>query len=137
MFFLWLTIVILLSIVEVMTINLTTIWYVVSGIIAIILSFFTDNFLIQLGVFVIVGTILLITTRPILNKFIRTKKESTNFDRIIDMLGIVIEPISKNKLGAVKVDGKIWSAYADSEILVNTTVKVLKIEGAKIKVEEE
>lgn len=137
MFFLWLAIVILLSIVEVMTINLTTIWYVVSGIFAIILSFFIDNFLIQLGVFVIVGTILLITTRPILNKFINTKKESTNFDRIIGMSGIVVEPVFKNELGAVKVDGKIWTAYADLEIPVNTTVKVLKIEGAKIKVEEE
>ena len=60
MFYVWLTIVVLLTIVEAMTVNLTTIWFVVSGLVAIGLSFVTDIFLIQFGVFVCLGIVLLI-----------------------------------------------------------------------------
>ena len=136
MFYIWIAIIILLTIVEVMTVNLTTIWFVASGLLALALSFITNNFILQVGVFCLVGIILLITTRPILTKWLSTKKVSTNLDRIIGMKGIVTEAIEKNGVGEVKVDGKRWTAYADKEILVDSTVKVLLIDGVKIKVEE-
>ena len=60
----------------------------------------------------------------------------TNFDRIIGMEAIVTEEISKNKIGEVKVDGKRWSAYSDKKIKVGSTVRVLSIEGVKLKVIE-
>lgn len=137
MFYIWLMIIILLVIAEAMTVNLVTVWYVASGIVALVLSFFIDNFTIQFAVFAILGTILLITTRQTLQKLINTKKERTNLDRIIGMEGIVIEEISKNHNGAVKVDGKVWTAYSNKKIKVDSTVKVLEINGSKIKVEEE
>ena len=37
----------------------------------------------------------------------------------------------------VKVDGKRWTAYADNEIDIGCTVKVLDINGVKIKVKKE
>jgi membrane protein implicated in regulation of membrane protease activity len=132
----WLIIIILLVIVEVMTINLTTIWFVISGLVALLLSFFTDNFFVQFFVFTIGGVILLITTRPILKRIIKENKESTNLDRVIGMNGIVTEQIKKNEVGEVKVDGKRWTAYADEFIDIDSTVKVLKIDGVKIKVEK-
>ena len=66
--YMWLIIIILLVIVEAITVNLTTIWFVVSGLFALIISFFNNNFLIQFAVFTIIGILLLITTRPILKK---------------------------------------------------------------------
>ena len=94
----WLILVILLALIEVATINLTTIWFVVSGIIALIASLFIGNYIIQFGIFVIVGVILLITTKPFLTKFIKLHKVKTNIDRIIGMTGIVTEKISKNNI---------------------------------------
>ena len=134
--YIWLIIIILLVFVEVMTINLTTIWFVVSGLVALLLSFFVDNFFIQFLVFTIGGILLLITTRPILEKLIKEHKESTNLDRIIGMTGIVTEKIEKNNNGEVKVDGKRWTAYADEVIDIESTVKILEINGVKIKVEK-
>lgn len=133
----WLILVILLALIEVATINLTTIWFVVSGIIALIASLFIGNYIIQFGIFVIVGVILLITTKPFLTKFIKLHKVRTNVDIIIGMIGVVTEKISKNKDGEVKVDGKIWTAYADNTIKKGDLVKVLEIKGVKIKVEKE
>lgn len=137
MTYIWIAIIILLTIVEVMTVNLVTIWYVASGLVALIVSFFTDNFTLEFAVFAILGTILLITTRHSLQKLVNSKKQETNIDRIIGMNGVVIEEINKNQNGAVKVDGKVWTATADKKIKVDSTVKVLEINSTKIKVEEE
>lgn len=136
MFWIWLTVIILLTIAEIMTINLVTIWFVVSAIVSLVLSFFIDSFTIQFAVFALLGVILLVTTRQTLKRLINQRKQSTNIDRIIGMTGIVVEEIDKNKNGAVKVDGKIWTAVADKNIKIDSAVKVLEIQSAKIKVEE-
>lgn len=136
MAYLWLAIVILLIIAEAMTVDIVTIWFVISGIITIILSLFVNNFIVQLATFTIIGLILLITTRPTLKKYLNNKNEKTNFDRIIGMQGTVTEPILKNEIGEVKVDGKKWSAIADKKIEKGKTVEILEIIGVKVKVKE-
>ena len=132
----WLIIVILLALIEITTVNLTTIWFVASGILALIISLFVENYLLQFGTFVVAGVILLITTKPFLTKFIKQHKVHTNIDRIIGMTGVVTEKISKNENGEVKVDGKRWTAFADKTIQQGDLVKVLEIKGVKIKVEK-
>jgi len=47
----WLITVILLALIEILTINLATIWFVASGIIALGISLITDNYFIQFGTF--------------------------------------------------------------------------------------
>lgn len=136
MSYIWLGVVILLTLVECMTVGLTTIWFVISGLVVLVVSLFSDNFLLQFGTFVILGVFLLITTRPILLKFIKTKEEKTNFDRIIGMEGVVTEEISKNVIGEVKVDGKRWSAVSHKKIIKDSIVKILEIDGVKLKVEK-
>jgi membrane protein implicated in regulation of membrane protease activity len=137
MFWIWLIVIILLTIAEIMTVNLVTIWFVISAIVSLVLSFFIDSFNIQFFVFVILGVILLITTRQTLEQLVNKRKQRTNIDRIIGMTGVVIEEIKKNKNGAVKVDGKVWTATSDKNIKVDSIVKILEIQSTKIKVEEE
>lgn len=134
MFYFWLCLIILLAIIEALTINLISIWFIASAILALILSFITDNFIIQFGVFVIFGVIFLITTRKSLEKKL-VKKEKTNFDRIIGMKGVVTEKIEEFKVGEVKVDGKKWSAISKKPLEEGEKVKILKIEGVKVEVE--
>ena len=132
----WLIIIILLSIIEAFTINLVSIWFIVSGIITLVISLFTNNIIIQIAVFILLGVILLLSTKNILQKYLTSKKEKTNYDRIIGMNGIVTEKITKNTIGEVKVDGKLWSAYADKTIQKDSIVEVLEINSTKIKVKE-
>ena len=136
MTWIWLGIIIVLTLLELSTTNLVTVWFVASAIISLILSMFIDNFFIQFLVFVVLGMILLVTTRKYLLNLINNKKERTNLDRVIGMEAIVTEEISKNKPGEVKVDGKRWTAIANKKIKVDSTVKVLEIDGVKLKVEE-
>ena len=74
---------------EAISINLTSIWFVISGIVSLILSFFIDSFIIQFSVFVILNVILLITIKPILNIFLKGNNEKTNFDGVVEMKDIV------------------------------------------------
>ena len=130
----WIGAIIILTIAEILSINLTTIWYVVSAIVALILSFFIDNFIIQFGVFAVLGTILLITTKPLLTRLLKVDEVKTNLDRVIGMEGVVTESITKFEIGEVKVDGKKWSAISDTDIEEGSTIVVLSIDGVKLKV---
>ena len=134
MFYLWLALIIFLGIIEGMTVNLISIWFIISGFLSLILSFFTDNFIVQFGVFVLVGIILMITTRTTLEKKL-VKKEKTNLDRIIGMKGVVTEEIDDLTVGEVKVDGKKWSATSKTKLEQGEVVKILKINGVKLEVE--
>ena len=128
--------VIFLGMIELITVGLVSIWFVISGIVAMILSFFIDNFVIQFGVFVILGVVLMLFTRKTLEKYF-PKPIKTNLDRVVGLEGIVTEEIRKDSVGEVKVDGKRWSAIADDEIKVGSIVKILHIDGVKLKVEKE
>lgn len=134
MSYFWLVLVIILIVVEACTCELVTIWFVASGIVALILSLFIDNIFIQTSVFIVLGILLLITTRTILKKFLKVKDEPTNLDRVIGMKGIVTKEISSLNYGEVKVDGKFWTAISDSEFKEGDTVKIIDINGVKLKV---
>lgn len=134
MVYMWLVVIILLAILEISTVNLVSIWFIISGILALIISLFVDSFLIQFGVFVVVGIILFILLRKVLtNKLVLNEK--TNLDRIIGMRGVVTEDIDDLIIGEVIVDGKRWSAVAKEKIKQGEKVKVIKIEGVKLVVE--
>lgn len=133
----WFVMILVLSFIELITINLVTIWFVASAIVAWILSFFNIPFEVQFAVFVVLGIILLITTRKQLTKWLNKTKHKTNLDRILNMTGIVTKEITKNDTGEVKVDGKRWTAVSDNNIKEGATVKILRIDGVKLVVEEE
>jgi membrane protein implicated in regulation of membrane protease activity len=135
--FFWLAIVLLLSFVEVATVNLVTIWFIVSALVALLLAFFNVDFIVQFAVFVILGVILLVTTRSYLEKLLNKNKQKTNLDRVVGMEGLVTEKITKHNPGEVKVDGKKWTAISSKTIAEGKTVKIVKIEGVKLVVEEE
>lgn len=133
----WLLIIIILTTIEVITTNLVSVWFIASAIISLIVSFFTDSFLIQFAIFVLGGAIFLLLTKPLLKKKLATKKIPTNIDRILGMKGKVTEKIMPNEIGEVYVDGKKWSAYSNETIEINELVIIEAINGVKLKVRKE
>lgn len=133
----WFIIFIVLLIIEIFTVNLVTIWFAIGALAAIISTYFTDNLIIQISIFIVVSILMLIILKPLTKRFRSKKAVATNLDRVIGMEAIVTEEISKNKIGEVRVDGKKWSAVADEKIPVDTVVKVQKIEGVKLIVKKE
>lgn len=132
MWIFWLAAIFVLTIAEISTINLVSVWFIVSSCVALVLSFIVDSFMIQFTVFAVLGILLMITTRPILNKWLKPKNIKTNLDRVVGMNAIVTEEIKKGDVGEVKVDGKRWSAISNTNFKVGDSVLVLKIDGVKL-----
>ena len=133
----WLILVIILSVIEIATVSLVSIWFVASGIVVMILSFFIHDIALQSTIFALLGILLLLVTRPIVAKLKSKDNAKTNLDRIIGEEAIVTEDITKNSVGEVKVEGKRWSAISKSKCLKGDIVKVLKIDGVKLIVKKE
>ena len=126
-FYIWLLLAVILGIIEISTTNLVSIWFVISSLLAMVSSLFTDNILI--------GVLLIPISRKLYSK-IKMNNSKTNIDRIIGMKGIVTEDIIKDNIGEVKVDGKKWSAYSDTDISKGENIKVLSINSVKLKVKK-
>ena len=129
----WLLIILILAFVEVVTVNLVSIWFIASGIVSLIISIFYDNFFVQFAVFVILGIILLMTTRKFLEKLIKSREDTkTNLDRILGSTAVVTEPLTKNEVGEVKIEGKKWSAISKESLEVGEEVIIESIDGVKL-----
>ena len=133
MFYIWLVIAVTLAIIEMSTANLVSIWYIISAVASMLTALFIDSVAVQVAVFVLGGTILLLMTKNAIKKILPVNIK-TNIDRIIGMKGIVTKKITKKISGEVKVDGKFWTAIADEEIQENDTVIILEINSTKLKV---
>ena len=133
----WFAIFILLLLIEIFTVNLVTIWFALGALASIVSTYFTDNVIIQIVIFIVVSVLMLIILKPITKKFKIKHVTATNLDRVVGMEAIVTEEISKNKVGEVRVDGKKWSAVSDETIPKDAVVKVQKIEGVKLIVKKE
>jgi integral membrane protein len=132
----WLIFFIILVIVELITVNLVTIWFAFGALVTSLVSLYTTDTVILLAVFTLVSLLLLLITKPVVKKLKVKKVVATNLDQVIGKTGVVTEPIAKDKIGEVKVLGKRWSAYSDREISKDKKVKILSISGVKLKVEE-
>lgn len=133
----WFIAFVILLIIELVTVNLVTIWFAIGAVAAIITTIFTDSILIQSIVFVLVSVISLLITKPLIKKFKKFEVEPTNSDRVIGKVGEVTKKIGKNKYGEVKVYGNTWTASSKQAINVGERVKVLSIDGVKLVVEKE
>lgn len=122
-------------IIEMATIGFLVFWLGIGALLAMVTSFITDSILIQSIVFLVTSTLLLIFTRPLVNKFIKVPKEiKTNAYSIIGKKGIVISKINNIEgTGQIKIDGDVWSAKSatDEDIPENTEVEIVEIDGVK------
>ncbi len=119
---------------EIMTNGFLVFWLSIGALLSMIVSFFTDNIIIQTAVFVISSAILIFATKPFVKKFAKTKDVKTNAFSIIGQNGIVTKDIdSINSKGQVKIDGETWSAVGknDMDIPKGTEIEVVEIKGVK------
>ena len=132
----WLVIFIVLVIIELLTINLVTVWFAIAAVFALLVDIITRNTMLEIIVFIVSSFLLLLLTKPLIKKIKVKKVEATNLDMVINKVGIVTEDILDDKIGEVKVLGKRWSAYSNTELKKDEKVKILSIDGVKLKVEK-
>ena len=139
MYFLWLAVTIILCVIEVSTFNLITIWFAISSLVTCILAFFGVSTTFQIWFFVILAGVLLIATKPLVDKKIKPKSVRTDATKNIGKTAIVTEDITPDKFaGKVTLSGMEWSAVTEdgSSVYTGETVMVKEINGVKLIVEK-
>lgn len=133
----WLFAFVFFTLVELITVNLVSIWFAVGSLGAMLCSFFVDSFVICLLVFALVSLIVLLITKPMIKKFKANKMIPTNLDRVIGKKAEVIKKITPDDYGEVKVLGAVWTATGKKTFDVGDKVLVEAIDGVKLIVKEE
>lgn len=123
-------------IIEIMTVGFLIFWFAIGALLAMVVSFFTNNVIMQTSVFVVSSTILIFATKPFVKKFASNKNAiQTNVYSTVGKIGIVTKDIdSLQSLGQVKVGGEVWSAIGldDMNIPQGTEVEIKEIKGVKV-----
>lgn len=119
---------------EIATVGFLIFWLGIGALAAMCTSFFTANIVVQTAVFVVVSTVLIFLTKPLINKYISQKETvPTNAYSIIGKTGVVIKKIPGfDGVGQVKVGSEVWSAVSDAQIDEGVDVTVQKIDGVKV-----
>lgn len=129
----WLIIAGLFFIGEIITVGFLVFWFGVGALIAMIVSFFTSNIIIQTTVFVISSAILLLATKPFVKKFVDVKPTKTNAFSIIGKKALVTKEINSHSVGQIKINGEVWSAESQDNDTIEkgSEVEILGINGVK------
>lgn len=133
--FFWLVAMVVFIAAESMTVTLVSVWFAVGALGAIIVALLGGSLTVQVTVFLVLATLLLLSLRPLVRKFIQPKLVRTNADSVVGSTGIVTTPVNNiAALGQVQIGGMEWSARSSdgSHLSAGTMVKVDKIEGVKV-----
>ena len=124
--------------IEAQTAELIAVWFVPGALASLILSTFNVAIWIQWVVFAVISAVLVILALTIFRKKLLRNfgKEKTDTELLIGKTALVTERIDNDAMtGAVKVDGKEWSArmsdnceYAE----VGEFVEIESISGVKL-----
>lgn len=118
--------------VEIATVQMVCIWFAAGSLAAFIVSLFGGSLILQLVIFILVSVALLILTRPIVKKSMKTPISHTNADSIIGQTGIVYEANSNAlNIGRIRVEGLEYAAKTENgePLKVDQNCKVIEIIG--------
>jgi membrane protein implicated in regulation of membrane protease activity/transcriptional regulator with XRE-family HTH domain len=138
MIIVWIAAIVLFGVVEALTAGLTSIWFVLGSVAALIVAICNGPIWLQGVLFLLISAVALIVTRPLVNRMMQKDKTATNADRVLGSAVRVTEKVDNaQSTGAVYADGKTWTARSRSgEVFdVGRTVRVVHMEGVKLFVE--
>ena len=131
----WSIAIFLFVILEAATAGLSSIWFALGSLAALISSLLGAPLWLQIVVFSVLSLVTLALTRPLAMKYINSKSQPTNADRLIGTTGIVTETIDNiAATGTVSANGRLWTARSasGSSIEPQTLVTIEKIDGVKL-----
>lgn len=134
----WLAAFIVFSIGEAVTVGLVSVWFAVGALGGLFAAALGAGLWLQIVVFLGVSALAVALFKPLSSKLLKPKLSATNADRVIGSAALVTQTIDNTQAqGQVKVNGQVWSARSNQDVVipVGRDVKILRIEGVKVIVE--
>lgn len=134
----WLALIIGFVVLEAATVQLICIWFAAGSLAAMVVSLLGGALWLQVLVFFTVSIVLFAMLWPLAKKHLKPNLVATNTDALVGKICIVTEDIGPVEGGRVKLGDVTWSARSEhgDTISAGAQVKILKIQGAKVFVEE-
>ena len=135
----WLILIFLLVIIELVTINLTSLWFIIGAIFGYGLSVMGFSPIIQFTSFTIFSGVGIFIYKCIISSKINNKIVHTNFDRLIGKNGIVTITIDNEKCeGRILVNGEDWRAVSINSSIIEkgSMVVVQEIHSTRLYVKK-
>ncbi len=134
--FYWLVALAVLLVIEIITLGLTTIWFAGGALVAFVLALLGVPWLAQIAVFLVVSILLLIFTRPALERKINKDRIKTNVNSIAGKEGKVTEDIDNfNQKGTIILNGLEWTARSSKDdVIIPAGARVIvdEVKGVKV-----
>ena len=134
----WFGALVVFLVIEAQTVSVVSLWFAAGSLAAMVVSLLGGAAWLQILVFFTVSIVLLSLLWPVAKKRFKPKLVATNADALVGRICIVTEAIDPLEGGRVKLGDVTWSARSESNerIPAGTLVKVQKIQGAKVFVEQ-
>lgn len=136
MFWVWLAVIAISLVIEIITLDLVSVWFACGAAIPFILSAIGGiGVEWQILVFVIVTALLIIFVRKYAQKLLlKNMNTKTNADSLIGKKYRLLEDTDFEHIGSVKVNDVVWTAVSSDGSLIKAgqLVEVEKIDGNKL-----
>ena len=137
--YIWLAVTAVALIVEFVTSELVSVWFVGGGLVAMLLALLGVGWFVHLPLFIVVSLILLLCFRKVAMKKFNRGTIRTNAETVIGSEFTLLSDVKFNQPGTVRINGVVWNVIGekeDAEIPAGVKVVIKEIKGNKYIVKE-
>lgn len=135
-FWVWLSVIVVAVVVEMITLDLISVWFAIGAVPPFIMSCFNGTPLwLEIVIFVVASGLLIGFLRKVAMKTLYKNSEGkTNTETFKGQTRKLLEDITFEKPGAVRFNGVVWTAVTENgqEIKAGCYVDVLQVQGNKL-----
>lgn len=139
-FWIWICIIVGTLVLEVITMDVVSIWFTIGAIVPLILSATNAcGWEIQVILFIVISAVLILSLRKITMKFLfKNSNEKTNLDAVVGKKYRMLDRTDFETLGSIKINGVVWSVEGENQETIekDELVEVVKVSGNKLKVKK-
>ena len=140
MFWVWLAVIAISIIIEIITLDLVSVWFAFGAVVPFILSAIEGvGIEWQIAIFVVVSALLIIFVRKYAQKLLfKNMNTKTNVEALEGKKVRLLEDTDFEKNGSVKINDVVWTAISDDGKLIKqgSLVEIVKVDGNKLHVRE-
>lgn len=140
MFWVWLAVIAISIIIEIITLDLVSVWFAFGAVVPFILSAIEGvGIEWQIAIFVVVSVLLIIFVRKYAQKLLfKNMNTKTNVEALEGRKVRLLEDTDFEKNGSVKINDVVWTAISDDGKLIKqgSLVEIVKVDGNKLHVRE-
>lgn len=132
---LWLIGIVVFAVLEGVTYQMISIWFVFGAVGGLITSLITDSFPIQMTVFLALSVLMLAILRPLSMKLVKNQDFKSNTDSLVGKEVLITQEVSNIKgTGQGKINGMVWTVRSeeDTPLPAGETARIERIEGVKL-----